>query len=153
MRPEFRRRSITTLVAVAALAGGGLAGVSWADDGARSGSDGAAPAIQKSTPLPVASTFDASDSARRGRPTWIYRTRTFSLAANSSGGGVVKCKKRGYIAISGGVQTPTLKEILNETRPYDSPRGDRRPDNGWIGYVINPESSRTEFTVYVVCHS
>lgn len=90
--------------------------------------------------------------ARGSGPAWLYKSRKFTLSGFGAGGGIVKCGKRGYKAVSGGVQTPTLEEIVNESRPYDTPGGDNMPDNGWIGYVINPNSNDIWYRVYVVCH-
>ncbi len=131
----------TTLVA-ASWTGGSWASESDADTAANASSRPAKPAFDTTTPV---ITERAAAGGLR------YRSKLFSLGGGEAGGGSVGCGPGGYRAVGGGVQTPTLQEIVNESRPYDSPRGDTVPDNGWIAYIINPASNGISYRVYVIC--
>lgn len=141
-------RGALYFAASATLVAASWTGGSWANE-----SDGNSAAAGRTSlsAKPSLEEQDAVMSQRVAASGLRYRSKMFQLGAGQAGGGSVGCGPGGYRAVGGGVQTPTLQEIVNETRPYDSPRGDTTPDNGWIAYIINPAGNDISYRVYVIC--
>lgn len=128
------------VMSVGALAVACWAGATWV----ASGDDGNAAPLERKRAV-------ASGTSTSAAGNWVYKSKSFDVDANSAASGLVKCGKASFKAVGGGVETSTLGLLLNESRPWDGPGGDTRPDNGWSGWVVNRDNFASSFRVYVIC--